>query len=186
MKMMMTSTLQAMYLCVLALLLATESVRAATIDFEVFGAVPDDKSNATVFANRDLFQLTLQTLKPGDRFVIPNKTYHLVGGIDVWGMSDVIIQIDGTLSFTNDRDQWPKDPTSGSVLECIFLHNITNVVFTSSGKGTLDGNGQAWWGAIQFLKHQVCAAWVVWGLLYVLYVWMSGRGRWTIPVSNCA
>jgi polygalacturonase len=127
---------------------------AKVIDFQEIGAVADDVSNATVFANRDLFQLTLQNLQFGDRFIIPNKTFHLVGGVDVSNMADVVIQIDGTLSFTNDRAQWPKDPVSGNVLECIFFHNITNVVFTSSGKGTLDGNGQEWWGAIEFLKHQ--------------------------------
>ena len=33
----------------------------------------------------------------------------------------------------------------GDVLECISLYNIENVTFTSSGIGTLDGNGETWW-----------------------------------------
>ena len=36
----------------------------------------------------------------------------------------------------------------------MYFENIENITFTSSGKGTINGNGQKWWGAIQFLKHQ--------------------------------
>ena len=43
---------------------------------------------------------------------------------------------------------------NGDVLECISLSQLENVTFTSSGKGTLNGNGKKWWGAIDFLKHQ--------------------------------
>lgn len=47
-------------------------------------------------------------------------------------------------------DDWPrveddKEP-AGKVLECWSLHNVTNVTFTSSGIGTIDGSGDAWWG----------------------------------------
>ena len=34
--------------------------------------------------------------------------------------------------------------TFSQVLECWSLHNITNVTFTSSGIGTIDGSGDAW------------------------------------------
>lgn len=44
--------------------------------------------------------------------------------------------------------------TKGDVLECIYLNDIQNVTITSSGTGTLDGNGKKWWGAIRFLKHE--------------------------------
>ena len=69
------------------------------------------------------------------------------------GLQNIVIQIDGTLSFTSDRETWPKN-ADGGVLECIYLTNVINMTLTSSGVGTLDGNGQEWWGAIQFLKHQ--------------------------------
>lgn len=59
----------------------------------------------------------------------------------------------GTLNFTSDRDTWPTD-ADGHVLECILLENIENVVFTSSGVGTLNGNGRPWWGALKFLKYE--------------------------------
>ena len=35
---------------------------------------------------------------------------------------------------------------AGDVLECFHLFNIENVTFTSSGVGTLDGQGEVWWG----------------------------------------
>ena len=65
--------------------------------------------------------------------------------------------IDGTLIFNNDRDSYPSGP-DGKVLECLLFYDITNALFTSSGgetnRGTLNGNGQAWWGAIKYLRYQ--------------------------------
>ena len=60
--------------------------------------------------------------------------------------------IDGTLLFSADRDAWPKDKY-GKVYECIEIHNLTNSIITSNGKGTLDGNGKEWWWAINYLIH---------------------------------
>ena len=42
-------------------------------------------------------------------------------------------------------DEWPRE-TNGDVLECIHFMNIDNITFTSSGVGTLDGQGATWWG----------------------------------------
>ena len=102
----------------------------------------------------EILNNTLNTLQPGDLFIVPNQTFHLLGGIHSVGLKNVTIQIDGTLSFDNNRETWPTDE-SGHVLECMLFEEIEDVVFTSAGKGTLDGNGQKWWGAIQFLKNQV-------------------------------
>ena len=68
-------------------------------------------------------------------------------------MNNVKIIIDGTMSFSNDRETWPTNE-NGNVLECMYFENIENVTFTSSGKGVINGDGQKWWGAIQFLLHQ--------------------------------
>jgi hypothetical protein len=68
-------------------------------------------------------------------------------------LKNVVFQIEGTLRFSDDRETWPVN-SDGGVMECIELSNIENVTFTSTGKGTLDGNGRAWWGAIKFLAHQ--------------------------------
>ena len=64
-------------------------------DFESIGAIADALDNVTVFHNRDLLMNTIQSLQAGDRLVISNKTFHLVGGVYVNDVADVVIQIDG-------------------------------------------------------------------------------------------
>jgi hypothetical protein len=97
-----------------------------------------------------------------------------MGGIMAAGMYNIVIQIDGSLmyadflhvccvllracslsewrcggiapySYSNDLDQWPRDK-SGHVLECMYLQDLSNVTFTSSGVGLVDGQGERWWG----------------------------------------
>ena len=34
----------------------------------------------------------------------------------------------------------------GKVLNCMLLDRMDNVTLTSNGVGTLDGNGERWWG----------------------------------------
>ena len=123
------------------------------INFEDVGAIPEDESYDSALSNGQLLNKTLANLQPGDVFFVPNKTYTLVGGIQAENLIDLVFMIDGTLSFTSDRDTWPKGE-NGRVLHCIHLKNIENILFTSSGKGTIDGNGMKWWGAINYLKHQ--------------------------------
>ena len=42
---------------------------------------------------------------------------------------------------------------SGDVLECISLYNIENVTFSSSGVGTLDGNGETWFDSFSKINR---------------------------------
>eukprot|EP00091_Calanus_sinicus_P005201 TRINITY_DN15603_c0_g1_i1.p1 TRINITY_DN15603_c0_g1~~TRINITY_DN15603_c0_g1_i1.p1 ORF type:complete len:157 (+),score=41.35 TRINITY_DN15603_c0_g1_i1:102-572(+) len=74
-----------------------------------------------------------------------NKTFMMMGGIMVNDIQSVTIQIDGTIIFSDNMDDWPRE-SNGDVLECIHFLNITNVTFTSSGVGVLDGQGETWWG----------------------------------------
>jgi len=62
-----------------------------------------------------------------------------------FNLINITIQIEGTLSFLPDIDQWPRTKDR-KVLQCIYMKNISNVTFTSTGKGTLNGNGNTWWG----------------------------------------
>jgi hypothetical protein len=123
------------------------------IDFEKIGGIPEDGSLEMAFQNGRLFNDTLNKLESGDTLFVSNKTFTLSGGIKVRNLKDVTFQIDGTIRFVNDRDSWPKN-AEGNVEECIYMEDIENIVFTSSGKGTIDGNGKEWWGAIKFLKFQ--------------------------------
>jgi len=123
---------------------------ADVINFEVIGGIPDDMSEDTAWLNGDLMNRTLEILMPGDTFIIPNKTFKLMGGIEARNLTSVTIQIDGTILFSNDIKNWPRYKKDGKeelqVLECIHFYNIENVTFTSKGIGTLNGQGQRWWG----------------------------------------
>ena len=127
-------------------------------DFEELGAIRLLDDSATEWHNGALMNATLNTLQEGDVFIIPNTTFSIMGGILVsTKLSKVVFQLDGTLSFSQNREAWPRSG-NGKVLECISFENLEDVVFTSSGghdnRGTLQGNGKVWWGAIQYLLHQ--------------------------------
>jgi len=131
---------------------AVLGVSARVIDFEVdVGAIPDDDTSSSWWTNGAALNSTLRSLQPGDTLVIPNKTYHIMGGIRADDLSDVTIQIDGTLAWAANMDEWPRTASIGAdglhqVLEVWQGMRWSNVVFTSSGTGTLDGNGATWWG----------------------------------------
>mmetsp|Transcript_9931 Transcript_9931/g.14963 ORF Transcript_9931/g.14963 Transcript_9931/m.14963 type:complete len:427 (+) Transcript_9931:42-1322(+) len=116
-----------------------------TIDFEEIGGVPNDDSIETVWSNGALINTTLNSLLPGDTLIFPSKTFYVMGGIKANGISDVTLQFDGVIIFSNNTEQWPKNE-DGDVFECIYMNNISNVKFTSSKTGILDGNGRKWWG----------------------------------------
>jgi len=111
----------------------------------IYQGHPNDPSSATTWYNGALFNTTFASLMPGDRFIIPNSTFYVMGGIKAAELRDIIIQIDGTIIFSEDMDSWPTD-AQGNVFECFFFDRIVNVTFTSSGRGLLDGSGAVWWG----------------------------------------
>merc|ERR1711964_417638 len=68
-----------------------------------------------------------------------------MGGIWVEGLQSVEICVDGVLLFSDELKAWPRDG-SGHVHECMYFRNCTNITFTSSSSGVVDGNGERWWG----------------------------------------
>jgi len=130
--------------CLLATLLAQADARIWDFEADVKAVAGNrlyDKHNGAKMNE------TLAQLAPGDVFVIPNKTFHVMGGIQATGLRDVTIQIDGTLAFSENTKAWPTSNEQGNVLECLEFWDFENVTFTSSGdKGTLDGHGHKWWG----------------------------------------
>lgn len=110
------------------------------------GALAEQDDSATWAKNKGAMESALASLQPGDTLLIPNKTYHIMGGIHVDNVKDVTIQLDGTLSYATDRKSWPTEDGSDNVLECFYGQYWENVTFTSSGIGTMDGRGATWWG----------------------------------------
>ena len=143
--------MRAVGVCAVALLLG--HVAGKIIDFEQAGAIADSKTAATAHHNTGLLCTILNsTMVAGDTLVVvKTEVFFVAGNINVDGLHDVTIQIDGTLLFDNDRHTWPTH--GGVVYDAITVSNLVNVLFTSSGKGVLDGQGAAWWGALKFLVN---------------------------------
>ena len=40
----------------------------------------------------------------------------------------------------------PRTGSKNRAMECMELNNMENVTWTSNGIGTIDGNGEKWWG----------------------------------------
>jgi len=127
-------------------------VAARVVDFEADGgAVPEQDDSDAWWTNGRALNATLASLQPGDLFVIPNKTYYVMGGIRADNMRSVTIQLEGTLAYATDMKQWPRTAEKdkdgkGKVLQCWYGENWENVTFTASGTGTMDGRGATWWG----------------------------------------
>merc|ERR1719348_1590510 len=120
-------------------------VSSALIDFESVGGIPEDLSEVTAWHNGRLLNQTLNSLQPGDVFFISNKTFMTMGGIKAANLNSVTFQLDGTLVFSDNMDDWPRYE-SGKVLNCLAFDYCQNITFTSSGLGTLEGQGATGWG----------------------------------------
>jgi len=141
-------------LCLLAVL--SSAVSAKVFDFQVDGgAKPDDSSWDTVLSNGAALNHSFSQLSPGDTLVVPAHTFYVMGGIKVRDLHSVVIRIDGTLEFgattlnsEKYMNHWPRTGpgSKGSVIECLDFQNLTNITFTSSSQGVLDGAGSKWWG----------------------------------------
>lgn len=118
-------------------------------DFSEIGGVSMNIKYAN--HNSNILSVQLNSLKPNDQFMIPNKTYYLMGGIRVHNINSISFINKGTLIFSNDIKNWPKSP-EGYPKECIYFSDINNITF--SGGGIFDGNGQDWWGLSGYLKYE--------------------------------
>eukprot|EP00040_Diaphanoeca_grandis_P018857 m.99295 g.99295 ORF g.99295 m.99295 type:complete len:504 (-) comp27142_c2_seq1:85-1596(-) len=135
----------------LVLMAVVSSCTCVIYNIEDLGAVPDADDNATMWKNGGIFNATFPKMRSGDTIWVPNEVFHLYGGIMASDLSNITFQIDGTLSFGNDRNEWPSD-VNRKVLESFQFTNFTDLLITSMSRtGTLNGNGKAWWGAIHYL-----------------------------------
>ena len=74
------------------------------------------------------------------------------------GLVIVTLWLDG-IRFLPGRKGWPVQPCPHTqnktcVQNAIVLGDVQGLTLTSSGIGTVDGNGASWWGAIQYLLHR--------------------------------
>ena len=117
--------------------------------------VPDDPSFA--LNNTQMLNEALASLTPGSTLTIPNNTFWLAGGVYATDLVNATILLDGTLKFSQGRDSWPtEDCNKGTcVKKAILIQNVKGLTLTSSVgfSGLIDGNGESWWGYINYLVH---------------------------------
>ena len=129
------------------LLVGLHVCTCVVVDFKTAGGVPGETSDhSTIKANTALLERTVNSFKSGDTLIISNETFVVTGNIILENLTDVTIQIDGTLSFSDDIKHWPKESDGETYATALTINNTTNLLITSTGKGTLDGNGATWWG----------------------------------------
>ena len=141
---------------IILLLLFLPTILTKIINFQSDkGAIPDDSSLAVALKNRDLMNSVIYDLVPGDKFFIPNNTFHLMGGVKFNGMDSITIQHTGTLIFSDNLSSWPIDEDNNP-LDCFHFYQTNNLTFTSSdqGWGRIDGSGSMWWG-IPFIGYLI-------------------------------
>ena len=135
------------------LLSAVTAAYGKVVDFEAAGGKAEDASESVEWSNGRLLNQTLGSLQAGDTLLVPNKSFHVMGGIQAKDLQSVVIQIDGTLIFSARKKDWPRH-SGGGVLSCLRFEDVTNLTLTSSKQGVLDGQGKAWWGYIEYLEIQ--------------------------------
>jgi hypothetical protein len=119
----------------------------------VYSGKPNDDSLENMQANSDKLTAELSGLKPGDELYIPNQVFPVFGGISVKNLAGVKITIDGTLLFAAKRKEWPTG-ANGKVLDSITFVNLKDSIITSGGLGVIDGDGEKWWGFINYLRFK--------------------------------
>ena len=85
------------------------STLAAYVSFIQQGGIHEYCNTSTEWHNRAVLTLSLNNLAKGDIFFIENYTFCIMGGIEVENkLIDVEIYLDGTLIFSADVNNWPK------------------------------------------------------------------------------
>lgn len=118
-------------------------------DFNItnFGAVGDGKTNCTAAINKAI----LEANKAGGGRVVVGAGTFLSGAIYLKSNVNLYISEGAVIKFSTDPNMYlPAVYTRWEGIECmnysplIYASKETNIAIT--GKGTLDGNGQKWWG----------------------------------------
>lgn len=131
----------------------------------VFEGIPG-KEYWKIKHNQYTLNKTLHGLRPNDHLRIDGK-FYLQGGIEVCGLENITISINGELQF-GTVSGWPTSlypeyqklgghpqRPAGYKLDCLHICNSKNITITSKTRGILDGGGIEWWTTpgIGYLLH---------------------------------
>ena len=123
------------------------------------GAIASNSSISACNINTQIItQLLKNQLQSGDTLLIPDAhQFWLNGGIYIDSIANIIIQIDGSIHYQNNRKYWPTKNDSDHVLEAMQFTNVNNITFTSSHqstKGLINGHGSSWWGSLNYCIYK--------------------------------
>lgn len=123
-------------------------------DILTAGAIPDDNSYETMEANTEIIEKLMKDLAQYDTLVINEGTWFVNGGLRAHEISDVVIDVQGTLAFDANRTYWPVGKEEDEIEDAIMVLESTNITFTSSnGQGVIDGYGHSWWGVENYATY---------------------------------
>lgn len=81
--------------------------------------------------------------KPTTVLVPPDLTFTVLNSEAFMHVSDVTLQIDGTLLLSNDISAWPKRSDVPVTLAALYFGRSQRI--TVQGKGLVEGQGYLWW-----------------------------------------
>ena len=84
------------------------------------------------------------------KVVFDNTTYHIDSVMNITGLSNVEVDLQGTLLWSTDIDYWLNHsmPVGYQNQSTAFIFGGDNIYFHGNGYGTFDGNGQTWYDFI--------------------------------------
>ena len=85
------------------------SAFAPSVSFIEQGGIHEYCNSSTEWHNRAVLMSSLNGLAKGDHFYVENYTFCVMGGILVEkSLVNVTIYLDGTLTFSVEKDEWPR------------------------------------------------------------------------------
>ena len=115
-----------------------------TISFRDFGAKSDGSDNTIIF--KKAFD---ELAKNGGGTLTVESGKWVTGPIDIPSDTTLELQEGAELLFTDDPNAYPPAFTRWEGVECYAMHALVRSADTKNvkitGKGTINGNGKAWW-----------------------------------------
>ena len=111
------------------------------VSIEDYHAVSDEDSQRAAVQNTKAFQAALSeaSLSEVDRLILipEGKTYYM-GFLGVYNLTQLTVQVEGTIKFSDHFNVWGTEAESQ-----LHFENCEDITLT--GNGVIDGQGLKWW-----------------------------------------
>ena len=127
---------------------AQPKIPGRTFNLKDFGAVGDGTTLNTAAFQR---AITAVDKAGGGRLVVPAGTWF-TGPIDLCSAIDFHLDAGATVLFSPKFEDYGNSPRYRLLLQAVDAHDVM-----ISGAGTINGHGEAWWGAAEAFKIEANA-----------------------------